>query len=273
MRPELKETITNLGLEYRLMTQFTSFVAVEEMIVTDGGTPRRIDVPVEVPEGVSRDHVFSDAEMRPSGTLQSLNYVGLMASKTVSQSVEVTSSPGGSKAKRERAGKRGVGVGTGGGTGPGRGGNIGGGDVNVGGGGPGGSGTGGATPQPSPRAAPGRMVLTDDVNYIVNSPGDEKRQQLLTKLQPSLLAVVERLQRKEAKPGADELKFVRDGKAEVQIWLIEKSAEALAELKKLGFEIILDPKTAKLVIGRLPIENLEKLAELKSVRYVAPQRG
>ena len=49
MRPELKETITQLGLEYRLMTQFTSFVAVEEMIVTDGGQPRRIDVPVEVP--------------------------------------------------------------------------------------------------------------------------------------------------------------------------------------------------------------------------------
>src|SRR6266508_6948586 len=57
MKPELKETITNLGLEYRLMTQFTSFVAVEEMIVTDGGQPRRIDVPVEVPEGVNRDAV------------------------------------------------------------------------------------------------------------------------------------------------------------------------------------------------------------------------
>ena len=60
MRPDLKETITNLGLEYRLMTQFTSFVAVEEMIVTDGGTPRRIDVPVEVPEGVSREGVFGE---------------------------------------------------------------------------------------------------------------------------------------------------------------------------------------------------------------------
>ena len=51
--PDLKDTITQLGIEYRLMTQFTSFVAVEEMIVTDGGQPRRIDVPVEVPEGVN----------------------------------------------------------------------------------------------------------------------------------------------------------------------------------------------------------------------------
>src|SRR6267378_3496483 len=31
MKPELKETIVNLGIEYGLMTQFTSFVAVEEM--------------------------------------------------------------------------------------------------------------------------------------------------------------------------------------------------------------------------------------------------
>ena len=86
-----------------------------------------------------------------------------------------------------------------------------------------------------------------------------------------MLAVIERLQRKDAQANADEVKFVRDGKAELQIWLIDKSAESLAELKKLGFEIILDPKTAKLVIGRLPIENLHKLAELTSVRYVAPQ--
>ena len=50
--------LTQLGLDYRLMTQFTSFVAVEEMTVTDGGQPRRVEVPVEMPEGVSHDGVF-----------------------------------------------------------------------------------------------------------------------------------------------------------------------------------------------------------------------
>src|SRR5437899_332602 len=54
MKDEVKQAVIQLGLDYRLMTQFTSFVAVEEMIVTDGGQPRRIDVPVEVPEGVNR---------------------------------------------------------------------------------------------------------------------------------------------------------------------------------------------------------------------------
>ncbi|MDQ3174542.1 MAG: hypothetical protein M3Q91_12680 [Acidobacteriota bacterium] len=75
----------------------------------------------------------------------------------------------------------------------------------------------------------------------------------------------------EAKPGAEEVKFIRGGRAEVQIWLTDKSSDALAKLKELGFEVVLDSKTVKLVIGRLPIENLQKLAELKYVRYVAPQ--
>ncbi len=61
-QPEVREAITQLGLEYRLMTQFTSFVAVEEATITTGGEPRRIDVPVEMPEGVSREDVFGERE-------------------------------------------------------------------------------------------------------------------------------------------------------------------------------------------------------------------
>ena len=59
-RAEIKEQITQLGLDYRLMTQFTSFVAVEEKVVTEGGRPRRVDVPVEMPHGVSYEGVFGD---------------------------------------------------------------------------------------------------------------------------------------------------------------------------------------------------------------------
>ena len=54
-KPEIKAQITNLGIEYRLLTQFTSFVAVEERIVTDGGQPRKIEVPVELPDGMNRE--------------------------------------------------------------------------------------------------------------------------------------------------------------------------------------------------------------------------
>ena len=97
MRPELKETITNLGLEYRLMTQFTSFVAVEEMIVTDGGTPRRIDVPVEVPEGVSRAGVFGDKFAAKGEGLHNRPAANFGAF-SVSRSVSASGS--GSRAKR-----------------------------------------------------------------------------------------------------------------------------------------------------------------------------
>jgi len=71
--------------------------------------------------------------------------------------------------------------------------------------------------------------------------------------------------------GPDEARFIHSGKAEVQVWLTDKSPEAMAKLKELGFEVVLDPKTSKLVIGRLPIEKLGALSELKFVRYVAPQ--
>ena len=44
-------------------------------------------------------------------------------------------------------------------------------------------------------------------------------------------------------------------------------------MKQLGFEVVLDPKTAKMVIGRIGIENLARLVELKSVRYIAPMKS
>jgi Ca-activated chloride channel family protein len=55
---DIKEPVTQLGLDYHLMTQFTSFVAVEDRVVTEGGRPRRIEVPIEMPEGVSHNGVF-----------------------------------------------------------------------------------------------------------------------------------------------------------------------------------------------------------------------
>jgi len=58
--PEIKEAITKLGVDFGLMTQFTSFVAVEESIRTEGGVPRRADVPVEMPVGVSYEGVYGN---------------------------------------------------------------------------------------------------------------------------------------------------------------------------------------------------------------------
>lgn len=57
-KPELQEQIINTALEYHLMSQYTSFVAVEQRVVNVGGRQRTLDVPVEMPEGVSYDHIL-----------------------------------------------------------------------------------------------------------------------------------------------------------------------------------------------------------------------
>jgi Ca-activated chloride channel family protein len=218
MRAGLKETITQLGIEYRLMTQFTSFVAVEEMIVTDGGQPRRIDVPVEVPAGVDRRMVSADVETSRAYTF-GLSSAGLSNRASAPPAKAVS------------------GAGAGGRVGVGR--------------------------RIAPKPVSAANAPDDSPEFV----GGEVRQ----KLHASLFAVVERLKNKQTLPTADEAKFVRNGKAEVQIWLTDKSAETLAKLKELGVEVVLDAKNSNIIIGRLPIDKLETLSTLKFVRYVAPQ--
>jgi Ca-activated chloride channel homolog len=261
-RADISEAITQLGLDYRLMTQFTSFVAVEEMTVTDGGQPRKVEVPVEMPEGVSHEGVFGDKDEAVKLSRQNATVVSRSASVQaappigVSETVTVTAEKSRqvSRSKTAGAGRGGgigggkgggAGAGNGRGVGPGRGYNMGGGSPALG---------GSADNPPKP--------LT---------PEEQERQKLLVRLHPSIVAVIQRLKGKNDQPAAEEAKFVRNGKAEIQVWLTDKSPEVIAELKRLGFEMVLDPKTAKMVIGRIPIEKLAALADLKAVRYVAPQ--
>ena len=65
--------------------------------------------------------------------------------------------------------------------------------------------------------------------------------------------------------------FVRDRTAEVQLWLTDKSELAKAKLKELGFEVVVDHAGSNLMIGRIPINKLDQLAELEFIRYVSPQ--
>jgi Ca-activated chloride channel family protein len=245
MKPEVREAITQLGLEYRLMTQFTSFVAVEETIVTEGGQPRRIDVPVEMPEGVSYEGVFGEKrEQRRISASPKKAQFSTAAPSAAMPSPRADSSTQAiivrEKNKAPRDGSR-VGSGSGSGVGQGRGGNAGGGKMGLGGG-------------------------------LASLPAeDEKRQRAPSKLHPSISAVIERLKNKQTQPTAEEAKFVRDGKAEIQIWLADKSQGTIEQLRKLGFEVILNPQSSKLIIGRLPIEKLSALAELAAVKYITPQ--
>ena len=252
------------------MTQFTSFVAVEEMMVTDGGTLRRIEVPLDVPEGVSRDSVG----------MKSLNYVGgggptglftvYNGQAIGGASGYVIQGYGGKARARGKAaggGGGGAGVGSGSGIGPGAGGNAG----------------GGSAPKPVPNAPPSATVTTTvataqaspmplpakPVQQVsAKSVEQQKAERLRAKLNPAVLSLIDRLKNKEEPTN---LSWVRDRKAEVQLWLGDKSNDARVKLAQLEFEIVFDQPNTNLMIGRISLDRLEALAELDFVRYMAPQ--
>lgn len=211
-KAEVRLAVTQLGLAYRLMTQYTSFVAVEEMTITDGGRPRRIDVPVEIPEGVSYEGVFG----RPGEGRQPIPMLGAAAAPPV------TDRGVWGKAMEHRV-----------------------------------------------------FIETDEAVFPAReeTAPDQPAAQNATKLHRSLAAIVKRLKDRVPTPGPEEAAFVAEGKAEIRVWLSDTSDATLASLEQLGFEPLLKPKTGTLVIGRLPIEKLAALAELKAVRYIAPQRN
>lgn len=62
----LTEAVTELGLDYSIMTRWTSFVAVEEKTVNENGRMKTVVQPVELPEGVDYGGVFGDSsEQQP----------------------------------------------------------------------------------------------------------------------------------------------------------------------------------------------------------------
>ncbi|MFP5261192.1 MAG: VIT and vWA domain-containing protein [Blastocatellia bacterium] len=240
VRPDLVEAITQLALDYRLTTQFTTFVAVEEMALTDGGGPRRVEVPVEVPEGMS--HRSISANVMQEYSLASMVFMNFRVSATAppppSPGAPARAAPDTGAAGKDRSAA---------GTGPAQAGVYGMAGV----------------PPGAARTAPGNPP----------SPEEKRRQQLLIKLHPSIVAFIERAKTDDADAPAADAKFVGQGKAEVQVWLTDKSPEVILLLMRLGFEVVLEPKVAKAVIGRIPVENLAALAELGAVRYVAPAAG
>jgi len=354
-RADVTEQVTQLGLDYRLMTQFTSFVAVEEMTITDGGEPRRVEVPVEIPEGVSHDGVLGtdkdeesldakQARLMQSRSQNSATSIGSRAggvsggtpggvmggvaasappppkslpasvrppSLPVSETVLVDAKPEAPRIVRKSGGV-----------------------LNS-------VATARVEPAYPPLARTARVQGSVIVQVTVDERGnviaaqalsghpllkdaavnaargwtfaptklngvpvktsgtiafnfnlrqarghatssvgpseaqqisaEQKRQQLLAKLHPAIAAVVERLQTGNGTPAAVEAKFVRGGKAEIQVWLTSQSDVVVARLKQLGFEVIAEPKAARLVIGRIALDKLMALAELSEVRYLAPQ--
>ena len=218
-RLDLRESITALGLQYRLMTQYTSFVAVEEKIITDGTTPRRVDVPVELPEGVSYEGVFGNEQQERKQIAQSMAAPGA----PVGGIVRMKAARGAYNTPTISADQS------------------------------------SSMPPPPPRPTP---KPAERVLEKAEARKDVAAQQPApSKLHPSIAAVI---------AGNQQAAFIRNGKAEIQLWLTEKNATVIAQLKQLGFEVTSDPSGSKLIIGKIAVEKLSKLAELSFVRFIAP---
>jgi len=62
---EIIDEITDTALDYQIMSDYTSFVAVSEEVRTDpdSGDPVTVQVPVNMPEGVSYEGVFGSEDI------------------------------------------------------------------------------------------------------------------------------------------------------------------------------------------------------------------
>jgi Ca-activated chloride channel homolog len=235
MKPELKEQITQLGLDYRLMTQFTSFVAVEDKIVTKNGQPECVQVPVEMPEGVSHEGVFGDHKQYDM--YQAVGVVGGVPA------VIASGSGGGSfggvftlrKAVPSQA--------------P-------------------------APPQmASPMRVPSAVMPEHEAQAkpLTDAPKDAGRRMLESKLQPALLSALDCF-RKSANGGVC-CRDVHSGKVVLMVLFTENApANARALLQTLGFEFTKGPVAQNMVAGTLSIDKLDALANLPFVKFVSFQR-
>lgn len=246
MKPALQQAITQLGLDYRLMTQFTSFVAVEEQTVVEGGRTRTIQVPVEMPQGVNPDTVFGATNEVVAG-------YALAPTQLHSRS-----------AKSPNAG------GAGGGIGAGQGGGVGGGAYRVGGG----VSVDGALAPPPPPSSP--KASAEDAARGDNSYKLDKRElkdKAADKLHPSLMAVYECWNQAGRSASANCAGLV-DGKVKVLIQLRGNFEEGARLLKERG--VVASPMNGNAGSGWLTatvaIDKLNTIVGIVNVKLVALQK-
>jgi hypothetical protein len=262
----LNQEITQVGLEFRLLTDNTSFVAVEERVVNQNGKPVTIQVPVAIPEGVDPEMGGAKVDRYgdPSAKFAALsNGVGSGGGGGGgrTETVNVTNSQIGRRASKAKA-RKDSGIGSGSGTGVGYG----------SGSGSGSGGGNGSGPPPAAAYSTVPSVGTMEDNPSPPSPPltpeTIRTKTLKAKLHAWVYALVDRLEKKTT-AGPNEALFVRDGKAEIRITISGKSSDVLEKLQKAGFEVV--SEKGDVMTGRIAIEKVAALAEIDKVVLVLPK--
>jgi TonB family protein len=283
-RADIEESIVALGLEHRLMTQFTSFVAVEERVVTEGGKTRKVQVPVEMPEGVRYEGVFGAAAVGgvvggvAGGIVASLpgGNSSLSAPLPPPPSADAPVRIGGQvqEAKlirrvepvipelaRKAAISAGVWL-----------------EVNVD---AAGNVTGARVLRGHPLLDDAAIAAVKQWKYsptllngspvpVVVTVTFPFKAAVQARLDPAIALLIARAL-SGAAPAAGEFNFVRDGKAEVELTVDASSLRLREQLVALGFEIVSWPHGSATVVGRIPVQKAAALLDLDAVRFIAPR--
>ena len=242
IKPEVQNEITQLGLSYKLMTQFTSFVAVEERVVTTNGKPTRVEVPVEIPEGVSYEGIFGNEGNKLAATtngrsfLYSAGAIGGASHGAFTKALPQVAPPA-----------AGIASGAGGGMG---------------------ASIGGPIPAPPPSAATvtAKLQMQPEASPLLDAPTGD-RGLLESKLSPAVLARLDCW-----KNQASDCKLAPGGSIDVRLFLTENSASLIEQLKSLGLQISQIRKKESLVIARVPLTKLTDLAKLQQVKFISEPR-
>ena len=74
---QTREEITRLGLTFKLLTHYTSFIAIDEVIFTGSEEPRRVDVPVEALPGSIASGVAGYVTVNGGGCVMQVTDISL----------------------------------------------------------------------------------------------------------------------------------------------------------------------------------------------------
>lgn len=280
---ELKDEIVKVALDHHIMTQYTSFVAVEEKKVTKDGVLKTVVVPVELPDGVDREGALGEADAAQPSRRTRGKARGLMGATNGLIPPPPPSAPG-------------------------YGGSFGG----------SGSGYGGrmvkfqsypnslaaGAPLSSPAPYPSKVARQMSVHNLRPEPAEEKsriaefsakkesrddRQSnkqdslkdkelakakptdaLSAKLTPEIQTLLANVKAGKSGEKIAGLEIV-NGLVMVSLELSEASEVNLKRLQKLGFKIILLEKNR--ISGKISVEQLEELAKLQFVKSIHPYKS
>lgn len=250
---KVKEEIIKVALAHRIMTRFTSFVAVEGTVITTNGKPVKVIVPVEMAEGVSREGVFG--KKRPDMAYDSFP-------ATPGKVARYAATKPSYKGKASRPPKlmppsvRGLPRGM-----P-------------------------ADNRPSATVRHG-VVLSDAAPLEASSTERESKVEkgtrkedgkIAPKSEPMKQAAVDRklssdllalLKMKTVPKDYTKGKVtVKNGKITVKVWLKRSTDDLLKQLKAQGLKITFKAATGKMVIGEIAVDKLKELATIDLVRLV-----